>query len=246
MPDPQFDGDVARAKAIYSQLGPWIDRYHGGIPAGFIASAILHESGGNFGAPGDASLGELGYLQVASYVPPLFGYDPSARADPESNIAIGVLEYELEAAYWARDYPQVALGTDDSWKLARLSFAVGRGGSRQLAALAAANGGLTDGDVYHDIYRTVLATGGIPLGSQSADKVRQRVIDIDRQWAIGQAVSAGVSGPPMRIPDPPAGPYTIPLDAAPFFVEPIPATMLLLLLAGGGLLYYLLYKRRNA
>jgi hypothetical protein len=239
--DP-FDADVARASAIYDQLGPWIDRYHGGIPAGFIASAILHESGGNFAAPGDLSLGEIGYLQVAAYVPPLFGYDPAARADPESNIAIGVLEYEIEAVYWAQAFPEVVLGTDDSWKLARLAFAVGRGGSHQLASLARQTfGGLTTGDVYHDLVRWVVAGGGVPLGSQSAAKVAQRVVDIDRQWAIGQAVSSGLSGPPMIIPDPPAGPYVIPADAAPYFVEPISGTLLIVI--GGLVLGYLLYTR---
>lgn len=242
MADPAFDAAVAQAQAVYNALGEWIDRYHGGLPAGWLAAIISHESGGNFAAPGDVSLGEVGYLQVAAYVPPLFGYDPSARMDPESNIAIGVLEYELEAVYWFMAFPQATLGTPDSWKLARLAFAVGRGGSHQLALLAqASQGGLTTGDVYHDIVRWVTATGGVPLGSQSAAKVAQRVLDIDRQWAIGQAVSAGMSGPPMLIPEPPVGPYTLPLDAAPFFVEPVSATLLIVL--GGLVLGYLLYTR---
>ena len=241
--DAAFDGDVARAKAIYDQLGPWIDRYRGGIPAGFLASAILHESGGNFASPGDPFLGELGYLQVASYVPPLFGYDSSARADPESNIAIGALEYMLEAVLWSLEVPQVHLGTSDSWKLARLAFAVGRGGSRQLAARAQATGGLDDGNVYGSILCSVLANGGVPLGSQSATTVANRVIDIDRQWAIGQAVTPGFSGPPTKIPDPPAGPYVLPAEVEPFFVTPISGTVFLL---GGGLalLIYLIMRRR--
>jgi len=243
--DPAFDADVARAALIYDQLGPWIDRYHGGIPPGFIASAILHESGGNFGAPGDASLGEIGYLQVAAYVPPLFGYPPEARADPESNIAIGVLEYELEAVYWMFAFPDsVVLGTADSWKLARLAFAVGRAGSHQLATNASSSVGLNAGAVYASIVAYVLATGAIPLGSQSADKVRSRVIDIDRQWAIGQEVAGGASGPPMIIPDPPAGPYTIPPDAADYFVQPLSGGTILLI---GGLAWvaYLLWSRRK-
>ncbi len=244
MPDAVFDSDVSRAQAIYDQLGPWIDRYHGGLPAGVLASFILHESGGDFNAPGDASLGEIGYLQVASYVPELFGYDANARTDPESNIAIGSLEYALEAVYWAAQIPEVMLGSADSWKLARLSFAVGRSGSRQLAALArAALGGLTAGDVYHDIVRYVTSSGGVALGSQSADKVAQRVLDIDRQWAIGQAVSSTSAGPPMYIPDPPAGPYTIPADAEPYFVQPISGTMLII--GGVAILAYLLYTRRT-
>lgn len=241
--DPNFDADVARAKAIYDQLGPWIDKYRGGLPAGWVASIILHESGGNFGAPGDPTLGEIGFLQVAAYVPPLFGYDPGARTDPESNIAIGVLEYELEAVYWYLTFPDaVTLGTDDGWKLARLAFAVGRSGSHQIAQFAqSALGGLTTGDVYHDLARWAAASGGVPLGSQSAAKVAARVLDIDRQWAIGQAVSSGLSGPPILIPDPPAGPYTIPDDAAAYFTEPISGTVLVV--TGALVLGYLLLTR---
>jgi hypothetical protein len=240
MVDAAFDADVARAQAIYDTLGEWINRYHGGVPTGFVASAILHESGGNFGAPGDASLGEIGYLQVAAYVPPLFGYPPEARMDPESNIAIGVLEYELEAVLWSLAYPEVTLGTDDNWKLARLAFSVGRAGSHQLADMARASGGLEDGAVYNSIVRATLANGGVALGSQSATKVYQRVIDIDRQWAIGQAVG-GMSGPPMIIPDPPAGPYSLPAEVEPYFVSPLPISVLLL--GAAAFLAYLIWRR---
>lgn len=241
--DANFDGDVKRAQGVYASLKPWIDRYHGGMPAGFLAAAITHESGGNFGAPGDPFLGEVGYLQVAAYVPPLFGYDADARNDPETNIAIGSLEYALEAALWALDVPQVRLGSADSWKLARLSFAVGRAGSRQLAAAAAAaQGGLTTGDVYHDIVRYVQQSGGMPLGSQDAAKVASRVLNIDRQYAIGEQVTGGVPGPPTLIPDPPAGPYVIPNDVAGMFVKPISG--IFLVIAASGLLAYLLYQRR--
>lgn len=227
--DPTFDADVATAQNVYAQIGQWIDAYHGGLPAGALAAFVAHESGGNFNAPGDPTLGEVGFLQIAAYVPPLFGYDASARMDPESNIAIGSLEYGMEAARFYLAFPDsVVLGTDDSWKLARLAFAVGSSGSHQLAQAAQqALGGLTSGDVYHDIVRWVQQSGGIPLGSQTAAKVAQRVNDIDRQWAIGQAVSAGTSGPPMIIPDPPAGPYTLPPDVAPYFVEPISGTVLI-------------------
>lgn len=244
MADPAFDAAVAQAQAVYTQLGAWIDRYRGGLPAGWVAAIISHESGGNFGAPGDASLGEVGFMQVAAYVPPLFGYDPGARMDPESNIAIGCLEYELEAVRWMLTFPDsVVLGTDDSWKLARLAFAVGAAGSHQLALLArTAFGGLSTGRVYDDIARWVSSSGGVPLGSQSADKVAGRVLNIDRQWQIGQAVSAGASGPPMLIPEPPAGPYTLPVDVAPYFVEPISGTVLLVV--GGLVLGYLLWTRR--
>jgi hypothetical protein len=244
MTDAQFDGDVARARLLLEQFRPWIDRYRGGLPAGWMASIMLHESGGNFAAAGDLSLGEIGYYQIAAYVPPLFGYDPSVRADPETNVALASLEYGLEAALWANDYPQVQIGSPDSWKIARLAFAVGRSGSRTLATMALAGlGGLTPGDVYGDIARWVSVSGGVPLGSQSATKVQQRVLDIDRQWAIGQAVQPGLSGPPELIPAPPAGPYTIPMVATPYFAEPISGTLLLI---GGGLalLIFLIARRK--
>lgn len=241
MADASFDYAVAKARAVYDQLGPWIDRYHGGVPPGFLAAAITHESGGNFGSAGDPVLGEVGYMQVAAYVPPLFGYPPQARMDPESNIAIGVLEYELEAAYWAARYPEVVLGSADSWKLARMAFAIGRGGSYHLADMARAQlGGLTHGDVYHDIVKVTTAVGGVPLGSQSASKVLSRVTDIDRQWAIGREVNAAPPGPPLYIPNPPAGPYVIPADVAPYFSKPIPVTIILAV--GLGIVGWLLYK----
>lgn len=242
--DATFDADVARARALLDKFRPWIDRYRGGLPAGWMAAIMLHESGGNFGAAGDASLGEIGYYQIASYVPPLFGYDPSARADPETNVALASLEYGLEAALWSKDFPQVNLGSPDSWKLARLSFAVGRAGSRTLAAMTlAAQGALTPGDVYGDIARWAAMSGAVPLGSQSAATVQRRVLDIQRQWAIGQAVTPGLSGPPTLIPAPPAGPYTIPIAAAPYFAEPISGTLILI---GGGLalLIYLIARRK--
>ncbi len=244
MGDVQFDSDTARASALLDTYREWIDKYRGGLPAGWMASIMLHESGGNFNSPGDPSLGEVGYYQIAAYVPPLFGLDADARNDPESNVAIAALEYMLEAVQWAMAVPQVKLGTPDSYKLARLTFAVGNAGGKQLAQLASnALGGLTDGDVYHDIVRYVQKTGGVGLGSSSAAKVAARVLDIDRQWAIGQAVEGGVPGPPTRIPDPPAGHYEIPPEVAPYFVEPLSGTFFLV--AGGlALVAYLLWKRR--
>lgn len=239
--DPAFDADVTRAKALLDQYGTWIDRYRGGLPAGWMASIMLHESSGNFASPGDPTIGEVGFYQIAAYVPALFGYDASARYDPETNVALAVLEYELEAVLWMLEVPQVHLGTDDSWKLARLTFAVGRAGSRQLASLVAAGGGLLDGDVYGSIARYVAAYGGVPLGNQSAATVARRVLDIDRQWRIGQAAGGGASGPPIRIPDPPAGPYTLPPDVAPYFSDEFPVT--LLVIGGLAVVAYLLYKR---
>lgn len=245
MGDPAYDGDVARAKALLDQYSNWINKYRGGMPAGWMASIMLHESGGNFDAPGDPSLGEVGYYQVAEYVPGLFGLDADARLDPESNVAIASLEYALEAALWKIAFPDaVKLGTGDSWRLARLAFAVGRGGSHQLAQAAqVAQGGLTPGDVYGDLVKYVLATGGTALGTQSAAKVAQRVVDIGRQWSVGEDAAGGMVGPPTYIPDPPAGPYVIPFEAQPYFTKPIPG-IVLALFGGLAIMFYLIRNRK--
>lgn len=238
--DPAYDADVANAKALLDQFGDWINTYRGGMPGGWMAAIMAHESDGNFAAPGDPTLGEVGYYQIAAYVPPLFGLDADARNDPESNVAIASLEYALEVAYWKAAFPDaVQLGTGDSWRLARLAFAVGRAGSHQLAQLALqATGQLTPGDVYGDIVRLVSSSGAPALGSQSASKVTARVIDIGRQWNIGQDAGGGAIGPPTYIPSPPAGDYTIPADAVDYFVQPLPA-FAFVLLGGLAVLYYL-------
>lgn len=239
MGDAAFNADVARTKQIYAELGGWIEKYRGGVPAGFAAAAIKHESNGQFGAAGDATLGEIGYFQVAAYVPPLFGLAAATRADPETNVFLGLMEYQLEAAYWKRDYPNhIRLGSADSWKLARLSFAIGRPGSRTLTGAVSAAGSLVPGDVYGSLSRYVQNYGGIPLGSQSADKVKQRVIAIQRTWDVGQAAKPGSPGVPTYTPAPPAGPYSIPANAAPYFSKPVSGMLVL----GGGLALLLLIK----
>ncbi len=234
---------VLQAKALLTKYGAWIRKYRGGLPAGAMAAYMLHESGGNFGAAGDVSLGEIGFYQITSSIPPVFGYHPDARRDPESNVAIASLEYGLEAALWALRYPDlVRIGTADNWKLARLSFAVGRGGSYQLAELAKRGNYLQPGRVYDGIARYVAANGAPPLGSQSSSKVAARVASVPEQWAIAEAVDGSGIGPPTLIPNPPAGPYTIPAHVRPLFVKPIPG--ILLVLGGAAAFLYYLMRRR--
>jgi hypothetical protein len=239
MPDAS---KVTRARQILAQYQPWIDRYKGGLPRGWLAAIVMHESDGNPAAPGDASLGESGLMQVAAYVPPLFGFPESARLTSENNIAIGSLEYAFEAVKWYLRYPTIVrLGTADSWKLARLSFAVGRSGSYQLADLAKSY--WEPGRMFDAILRHVTAFGAPALGSQSPDKVRNRVLSIPEQWAIGEAVDSSPPGPPMLIPNPPAGAYRIPAKEAPYFVKPIGLAVAALFVGGAGLLYYLWTQR---
>ncbi len=235
-----IDYDVKAARALLAKFGTWIDRYRGGLPAGWMAAIMLWESGGNFDAPGDVSLGEAGYYQIAAYVPPLFGLPASARMDPETNVCIACLEYALEAVKFARNYPEVKLGTADSWKLARLVFAIGRGGSYALANAARP---LRPGDVYGSIRDHVAANGGVQLGSQSPMQIWFRVMTIDLQWRTGQTVASGSPGMPTVPPQPPKGPFTIPAADLPFFAKPIQGTVLILGLLGLGGLAYLYMQR---
>lgn len=235
---------VKRARELLQKFKPWFDKYRGGLTAGALAAFMQHESNGNWGAAGDASLGEVGYFQVANYVPGLFGYPASARTNPEDNVAIASLEYALESALWKVRYPDlVRLGTQDAWMLGRLAFAIGRGGSYKLADLANQYRYLQPGRVYEGIAKYVAANGAPPLGTQSATKVAARVASVPQQFEIANAIDSSAFGPPTYIPPPPAGPYVIPANAAPFFVRPIPGIVLVALAGGTGLLYYLWKSR---
>ena len=237
---------VASAKALLTKFDPWFSKYQGGLTKGALAAFMLHESGGNFNAAGDASLGEIGYYQIAAYVPPLFGLPASARMDPETNVALAVLEYELEAAKFKVRYPAyVNLGNRDSYMLGRLAFAIGRGGSYTLADRAIATRYASPGgSLYAGILSSVAAMGAPSLGSQSSTKVAARVASIPDQFEIAAAVDPlGSFGPPAIIPTPPAGAYAIPADVLPLFVRPIPGIVLATLAGGAGVLWYLWSQR---
>jgi hypothetical protein len=232
--------DANRVGQLLDKYGSWIDKYRGGMPKTWMGTIMLWESDGNAGLVGDASLGEFGLYQVASYVPPLFGLPSSARLDPESNVAIASLEYATEAIRWFLRYPNlVVLGTPDSWKLARLTFAVGRAGGYQLADMARPT---NQGHVFDDIKAYVAASGGVQLGGQSPDKVWFRVMSLDTQWKIAEIAAGGSLSPgnPELIPNPlPTGSYSIPVDLLPYFSKPVP----LLLIAAAGALGALVYIR---
>lgn len=232
--------DAKRARELLAKYGPWIDKYRGGMPREWSAVIMAHESDGQPNLAGDASLGEHGLYQIASYVPPLFGLPASARLDPETNVAIASLEYSMEAIKWLLRYPHlVELGTADAWKLARLSFAVGRAGSYQLADLAKPT---QRGNVFGAIKNYVAQHGGVQLGSQAADKVWFRVMNIDTQWDVAKLAAGGSMsvGSPELVPNPlPAGKYTVPADLLPHFVKPVP----IVLIAAAGALGALVYLR---
>lgn len=232
---------AARVKVLLDQYGAWIDKYRGGVPKEWAAAIMMWESDGNFAAPGDPSLGEVGYYQVAQYVPGTMGMPAESRYNPEANVMIGLTEYQLDTVKWKLAFPDhVELGTPDAYKLARLSFAVGWGGATGLAKNAIAGGYKSFGDgLYDAIVKYANATGGIPLGSQSASQVWFRVVSIDPQWRTADAASTlGMTvGPPTLPPDPPGFTYQIPMPYALYFQKPVSPLVVAVAILGAVVLW---------
>lgn len=209
---------VNRGRELLTKYGPWIDKYRGGLPAGFAANIMAMESNGNPTLGGDATLGEYGLFQVAADVPAQFGLAAGARMDPETNVFIGLMEYQVEAIKWKLAFPSVVqLGTADSWKLARLSFAVG-GSIRTFTKDYVKPG--TVGRVYDAIVSYVDKYGAKQLGSQSAEKVWYRIKLIQMVWDTGQKVRADAPGLPVLVAAPPQGSYTIKPTYLAYFTRP--------------------------
>lgn len=229
-----------RGKQLLAQYGTQINKYRGGMPAGFAAAIMAIESNGNPNLVGDVSLGEHGLYQVAAYIPPIFGFKAEARLNPEDNIFLGMMEYQTEVVKWKLAYPAlIDMGSADAWKLARLTFAIGGTARTVLAPLAKPT---EFGKVYDAIYNYVERNGGVPLGSQSAEKVKYRVKMIQVQWEIGQAVAAGAPTVPLFVPNPPAGPYRLKEEWFAQFSKPAPLG-LLAAIAAGVMAMYLAWKK---
>lgn len=234
---------IAQAKTLWKTWGPWIQKYRGGFPAGYAIAAMQWESGGNMNAAGDASLGEVGVFQVTASFPPTIGMPAASRYDAETNVFLGLTDYQVEAARFASQIPELELGTPDSWKLARLGFAVGHAGTLALVAQARALGLVRKGYVYGAVKDGVDRAGGIALGSQSADKVWYRVHTTELVWIIGQGVVAGAGDVPRLPPAPPGQTYQIPLSLLPYFhLTSRSSTIALVALAAAAI--YLIKKLR--
>lgn len=187
------------AGAFLGKAGSWLRRYRGGMPIGFLAAIAQWESGGKMDSPGDESLGEAGYFQIAKNTPGHFGFSADLRFQAEWNIFFGALEYNVEAVKMALHHPLVRLGSADSWRLARLAFAIGSAGTKKLIDLAKPR---FPGAVFAAVRDYVDAGGAVGLGSQSADKVWYRVKAVDVQWAIAERVGLGSYGLPQKPPAP--------------------------------------------
>lgn len=209
-----FPSLVKNARATYTRLRPWITRYRGGMPAGVLATIAQLESGGSMDSAGDASLGEVGYFQITSSFPSSIGVDPAKRYDPETNVFLGGVEYQIEAVRMANAWPAVTLGTLDSWKLARLAFAIGGPGTKKL--LAAARPAFA-GQAFAGVKAWADATGAMALGSQSAGKVWYRIHLTELIFQAGMFVAPAFFSDPTRVPAPAGISYRFPNDVANYF-----------------------------
>lgn len=228
---------VAEARALHDKFKPWISKYRGGLPGGFAAAIMAHESGGRMDAKGDPQLGEVGLYQIEASFPPKVGLPAESRYDAETNVFLGALEYQLRAVEMKLAFPSlVTLGTPDSWKLARLAFAIGSGGTKKLLSLSRP----APGQGFASIHAFVTSTTPPSLGSQSPEKVRNRVLAVQDQWDVGQRV-AGSYGPPERIPAPAGLTYSVPAKVSPYLTRPIVGT-LLAIGAIGALAYVIVMK----
>ena len=206
----QIDSRTKGAKRFLDQRGAWLRRYRGGLPTGFFAAIAQWESGGRMLA-GDVSQGEYGFFQITSSTETTFGLPDGFRTQPENNIFLAGLEYNVEAKRLALRYPFVRDGSRDQWMLARLVFAVGRGGTYKLIDNAVAGGHMT-GAPYDGVAAYVNAVGGIKLGGQPPGKVWFRTNVIPLVWEIGKQTEASLYGPPVRPPAPAGVTYQLPAD----------------------------------
>lgn len=207
----EIDARVRDSRAFLERYRPWLQQYKGGLHLGFFAAIAEWESGGRMVA-GDPDLGEYGFYQIAQSTEKTFGLGKDTRRTPENNIFLAGLEYNVEAQRLANTYSFVQPGSRDQWMLARLAFAIGRGGTKRLIEGAVAAGYITSPvDVYAKLVEYVDKIGGAALGSQSPEKVWFRVRMIPVIWAVGEKAVPGASfGPPVRVPAPMGLAYTLP------------------------------------
>lgn len=195
-----LSGRVAETRKFFNKHGSLVNKYKGGMPAGFMAAIAQWESGGKMNSVGDAQLGEVGFFQVAKTTPSKFGLRPEIRRIPEGNTFVAGLEYNTEAKRLALRYPSyVKDGTKDQWMLARLVFAIGRAGTYKLIDAALNKNLIQPGAVYNGV-QALVETNSMPLGTQSAEKVWYRVNAVPLQWAVGNTISTAWSGFPSRVP----------------------------------------------
>jgi hypothetical protein len=222
--------NAVRARGVYDRLAPLLNKYHGGMSAGFLAAIASFESGGKMSSRGDSSLGEVGIFQITKTFPQKVGLPASSRFDEATNVFLGCIEYQIMAVEMYFAAPAIGLGGVDNWKLARLAFSIGAGGTRTLLKKSGARS-------WSELVDYVDRVGGLALGRQTAGKVWFRVRVIDVLWAVGQeAKPVFWSGAPVKIPNPPSGSYTLPASVAPFLPSPLRGPLISLAVGGAAIL----------
>lgn len=238
---------IKYSKQIYAKYGGWINKYKGGFHAGVISSVIYMESNGKQATVGDKSLGEIGLMQIAEYLPKALGMAASTRLDAETNVFLGCAEYNWEAARFKFIFPEIVVnGSEDQWMLARLAFSIGHGGTVGLIKAASKQGLIVRGRVYEGIEKYVMGGGATSLGSQSAWKVWLRVMRMRHQFDIGKAaVDDSFRAPVNNIPSPPTSTYKMPSKDVLFGPSEIAGIgiMAMLFLAGIGSFIYKRIKK---
>jgi hypothetical protein len=223
--------NAARAREVYDRLAPLLNKYRGGMSAGFLAAIASFESGGKMSSTGDATLGEVGIFQITSSFPPKVGLPAASRRDTETNVFLGCLEYQIMAVKMFLAAPSISLGSIDNWKLARLAFSIGEGGTRKLLEQSGARS-------YSGLLEYLDRKGGVSLGRQSAGKVWFRAHVIEVLWDIGQLVKPSFwVGAPVKIPSPPTGEYTLPATVAAYLPSPLRGPLIALALGSAAIFF---------
>lgn len=204
---------VASARKFYTKYGRWVDRYHGGVPVGFLCATAALESNGTMVA-GDPSYGEFGFFQIATHTEGIYGLPKDFRKTPEGNIFLAGLEYNVEAKRLQLKYPEIVIdGTKDQWLLARLVFAFGNHGADVCIQAAVAHGSVVRGRVFEGIVRWADETGAIKIGGSVAEKIWYRIHMLnDVNWPVGAAVTTQYMGVPHLPPAPAGVRFSIPAD----------------------------------
>jgi len=193
---------VSGAKKFYDQHRVELDRYRGGMPVGFFAAIADHESSGRM-VTGDPRLGEAGYYQITESFPRTVGVNPEVRKDPEGNIFLAGLEYNIEAARIAVRYPVIVPGSPEQWKMARLVFALGIGAVTKLVALVGSAH-------FPTLLAYVKAHPNVTVSGYPAGKVLARTTSVETLWNEGAQIAFPTVGVPVMVPAPAGITYALP------------------------------------
>jgi len=227
----EWFGQVNAAQ-VYEKYGAFINRYRGGMPAGFLAAIFAHESGGRENAVGDPRLGEYGLGQITASFPVTVGVDPEVRKTAEGNVFLAGLEYNITAAQLQKRYPTLIVpGTADQWMMARLVFGLGIGAVTKLVALVQPR---SRGRMYAEIQNYMHDHPNTTVSGYPPGKVLVRVDSVTTLWNEGARIAPANVGVPEKVPAPAGLTYGLPRG----IVLPGSSSLTGVFLVGAALLYF--------